>query len=256
MQSLSVVTILLFVGGSFGATSLSQDQINTILQAHNNYRSAVSPTAANMEYMEWDDSLATIAQSWADGCDFAHNPSPEATYSGSSVGENIYAGTGSYNAGKETENWNSEVSDYTYSSNSCASGRVCGHYTQVVWASSNKLGCGMKLCSTLATVNWNNANLVVCNYAPAGNFRGQKPYVSGTSCTQCANGNDNCSDNLCGSPSATGATGSPSGNGGGSSNTTSTPNQGGGDNGAARHASMLSLGGVVVTLLILNMMQG
>ncbi|XP_066276570.1 GLIPR1-like protein 1 isoform X2 [Branchiostoma lanceolatum] len=255
MQVLSVAAILMFLTGSFGATDLSQEQINTILQAHNNYRKAVNPTAANMEYMEWDDSLATIAQGWADGCDFAHNPNPAANYAGSSVGENIYAGTGSYTAGKETENWNNEVSDYTYSSNSCRSGAVCGHYTQVVWATSNKLGCGWKLCGTLATVNWNNANLVVCNYAAAGNFIGQKPYVSGTPCTQCANGNDNCSDNLCGNPSGR-ATSAPNGNGagGGASNTTDTPNEGG-DNGATatRHWSMLPLGGVIVTLLILNM---
>ncbi|XP_078681759.1 glioma pathogenesis-related protein 1-like [Branchiostoma floridae x Branchiostoma belcheri] len=167
MEVLSVATILLFVGGSFGATSLSQAQINAILQAHNNYRSAVSPTAANMEYMEWDDSLATIAQSWADGCNFEHNTNQEPSYSAELwVGENLYASTGSYNAGEETENWHSEVSDYTYSSNSCASGRVCGHYTQVVWATSNKLGCGMKFCATLANSYLNNASLVVCNYSP------------------------------------------------------------------------------------------
>ncbi|XP_078588098.1 uncharacterized protein LOC144869084 isoform X2 [Branchiostoma floridae x Branchiostoma japonicum] len=197
MQVLSVAALLLFLKGCLGASDLSQEQINTILQAHNNYRKAVNPTATNMEYMEWDDSLATIAQDWADGCDFAHNSNRGDNYAGS-VGENIYAGTGSYTAGSETENWHSEVSDYTYSSNSCRSGAVCGHYTQVVWATSKKLGCGVKLCSTLDTVNWSNANLVVCNYAPAGNFVGRKPYISGTPCTQCANGNDNCSDKLCG----------------------------------------------------------
>eukprot|EP00058_Branchiostoma_floridae_P003284 XP_002588772.1 hypothetical protein BRAFLDRAFT_89800 [Branchiostoma floridae] len=232
MQVLRVAAVLLFLRGSFGATDLTQDQITTILQAHNYYRQAVSPTATDMEYMEWDDSLATIAQGWADGCDFSHNPNRGDTYQGS-VGENLYTATGSYTAGKETANWHGEVCDYTFSSNSCKDGAVCGHYTQ--------LGCGVKLCDTFATVDWNNANLVVCIYAPAGNFGGQKPYTSGTACTQCANGNDNCSDKLCGKPSNV---------------TLSAPSITGREcprNGAARHASMLPLGGVVATLFMLYM---
>eukprot|EP00058_Branchiostoma_floridae_P022675 XP_002608165.1 hypothetical protein BRAFLDRAFT_90420 [Branchiostoma floridae] len=140
MQVLSVAALLLYLKGCLGASDLSQEQINTILQAHNNYRKAVNPTATNMEYMEWDDSLATIAQDWADGCDFAHNSNRGDNYAGS-VGENIYAGTGSYTAGSETENWHSEVSDYTYSSNSCRSGAVCGHYTQIMALSATGACC-------------------------------------------------------------------------------------------------------------------
>ena len=54
--------------------------------------------------------------------------------------------------------WWAEKAYYTYSSNTCASGKVCGHYTQMAWASSNNLGCAHKSCS------W--GEFYVCNYGP------------------------------------------------------------------------------------------
>jgi len=60
--------------------------------------------------------------------------------------------------------------DYTYSTNSCASGKVCGHYTQVVWKNSTKIGCAGVVCS-------NGGGIIYgCNYDPPGNYSGQKPY--------------------------------------------------------------------------------
>ena len=40
-----------------------------------------------------------------------------------------------------------------------------GHFTQVVWKSSTKLGCGIAIA--------NNKAVGVCNYSPAGNYLGQ-----------------------------------------------------------------------------------
>ena len=45
---------------------------------------------------------------------------------------------------------------------------MCGHYTQVVWRKSLRVGCGMATCG--ATEVW------VCNYDPAGNWDGERPY--------------------------------------------------------------------------------
>jgi len=42
--------------------------------------------------------------------------------------------------------WDGEKSDYTFATRTCASGKVCGHYTQVVWAKSKYLGCGYAYC--------------------------------------------------------------------------------------------------------------
>ena len=65
--------------------------------------------------------------------------------------------------------WASEAADYDYASNTCAG--VCGHYTQVVWATSTKLGCGVSTCPGLIY-----GHTIVCDYAPGGNISGQRPY--------------------------------------------------------------------------------
>jgi hypothetical protein len=48
----------------------------------------------------------------------------------------------------------------------------CGHYTQVVWRASTQIGCGVTSCGS----GFRMQTEVICNYAPAGNFVGEKPY--------------------------------------------------------------------------------
>ena len=67
-----------------------------------------------------------------------------------------------------TASWGAEKKDYTYASNTCATGKVCGHYTQVVWKTSTEVGCGKAMCADKSQV-W------ACQYTPAGNYVGQKP---------------------------------------------------------------------------------
>ena len=80
---------------------------------------------------EWNDELASIAQTYAAQCRFEHNDqrnsqSPSYTF----VGENIFV-TSSQSADYTgaVRDWYNEVADYDYSTNGCS--RVCGHYTQV-----------------------------------------------------------------------------------------------------------------------------
>ncbi|CAH1441532.1 unnamed protein product [Lactuca virosa] len=47
--------------------------------------------------------------------------------------------------------------------------KMCGHYTQVVWRNSVRLGCARVQCN-------NDAWFVTCNYDPPGNYVGEKPY--------------------------------------------------------------------------------
>ena len=73
-----------------------------------------------------------VAQNYAEECVFAHNAarvSQQSTFT--SVGENLAATTSSTNYTRLVMNWYNEVQDYDFSSNTCAQGRVCGHYTQV-----------------------------------------------------------------------------------------------------------------------------
>jgi hypothetical protein len=91
-------------------------------------------------------------------------------------GENLYAAAGKSAAPQEVvDSWVSEVADYDYAANSCSG--VCGHYTQVVWRSSVRLGCGVAKCSKNSPFSgFNDWQLWVCNYDPPGNFIGSRPY--------------------------------------------------------------------------------
>ena len=95
---------------------------------------------------------------------------------------------------KAVDAWDNEKPDYTLSTNTCAAGKVCGHYTQVVWANSLKVGCGYTSCA-------NGAKIISCNYDPPGNYIGQRPYTqSSGSCTP------TCPANACGSVTSCGTT--------------------------------------------------
>lgn len=119
----------------------------------------------------WSTTVAAVASAYANNCVYAHSNNP-------SYGENIYAAAGfTPTAQNVVTSWASEAADYTYSTNTCAAGKACGHYTQVVWRDSTKIGCAIKACSTgspfQGVTNWTFA---ICNYDGPGNYTGQKPY--------------------------------------------------------------------------------
>lgn len=77
-----------------------------------------------------------MAQAHAENCKFAHNENrhsqqDEFTF----IGENLAAGSGEADFPGFVTGWYNEVHDYTYETNTCASGKACGHYTQVyvIW---------------------------------------------------------------------------------------------------------------------------
>jgi pathogenesis-related protein 1 len=137
--------------------------------AHNAARAAVSPAATPaIPPLAWSSDIAATAKAWADGCKFEH--------SSGKYGENLYASGGANTTPEEVvASWVGEAKDYDYAANSC--GGVCGHYTQVVWRKSTKLGCGVSNCSKNSPFDgFPNWQIWVCNYDPPGNFNGQKPY--------------------------------------------------------------------------------
>jgi pathogenesis-related protein 1 len=138
--------------------------------AHNQVRAAhgVAP-------LTWDPALAAIAQRWAEACVdqqapaglIDHNPGRSDDYPGY-VGENIYGAAGPASGTDAVARWAAEEADYDHATDTCS--RVCGHYTQVVWATTTQVGCGIHTCPGLVY-----GNSVVCNYAPGGNTGGP-PY--------------------------------------------------------------------------------
>uniref|UniRef100_A0A8D0GNV6 SCP domain-containing protein n=1 Tax=Sphenodon punctatus TaxID=8508 RepID=A0A8D0GNV6_SPHPU len=174
--------------------------IEECVSMHNKFRSQVNPPASNMHYMSWDPDLAKTAKGWAKKCHFRHNPDlkipGKAHPKFTSAGENIWTGSMPiFSVSKAITNWYEEVKDYNYVSNSCTG--ICGHYTQVVWATSYKVGCAVHFCPRVTDFSGPNAAHFICNYGPAGNYQ-TRPYKTGTACSECPG--EKCGNKLCGNP--------------------------------------------------------
>ncbi len=128
--------------------------------------------------LTWSPSAGTVAQSWAASCPgLNHNPNR------GPFGENIYiAGSTStpvsVTGTDAVNNWDAEASNYTYSSNTCAAGQTCSHYTQLVWRNTTAVGCAVAQCTTNSPFGaaFPDYAIEVCDYSPPGNFNGQSPY--------------------------------------------------------------------------------
>ncbi|KAI8332607.1 CAP domain-containing protein [Chlamydoabsidia padenii] len=131
--------------------AISQTNINAILKKHNQYRAKHRAPA-----LKWDKTVAQYAQKWTNRCVFQHSGS-------SQYGENIAMGYGSWN--QVVAGWYNEVKDYDYS-NPGFSGST-GHFTQVVWKGTTKIGCGFSNCG--------GKKIYSCNYKKPGNYQGEFP---------------------------------------------------------------------------------
>ncbi len=61
-----------------------------------------------------------------------------------------------------------------------------GHYTQMVWAETEYLGCGhITFPSSSGRGRGSFRRIIVCNYGPAGNFVGEPVYIRARPCTMC-----------------------------------------------------------------------
>ncbi|KAF3341916.1 pathogenesis-related protein PRB1-3-like protein [Carex littledalei] len=143
-------------------TCLAQNSPQDYVNAHNKARSAVG-----VGPVTWDTTVQEYAQGYANkrkgDCQLIH--------SGGKYGENLFWGNGKDYSGVDAVNaWVDEKQYYNYNTNTCASGKVCGHYTQVVWRSSTKIGCARVVCDKNAGI------FIICNYSPPGNYVGERPY--------------------------------------------------------------------------------
>jgi len=169
-------------------TTLRAVQAQESVVAHNLFRA--KETSTNMLHMIWSDEMAAVAQAWANTCTWEHGMLYDCD--GNRVGQNLFieASSGGYpalNITRVTEAWASEKKDFTFSSGQCASGKMCGHYTQVVAARSREVGCAATQCPKVIVSGqtWTNALMVVCNYRRPGNVVGEQAYTAGTSCSNC-----------------------------------------------------------------------
>lgn len=144
--------------------SLDGNEEQAILSYHNQVRSSVGVAP-----LHWANDLALHAAHWAEvleskSCQLEHSHD-------SSYGENLFmtSNKDTHQAVVEAARaWEGEKSSYSGQALNQSNWSDAGHYTQMVWSSTTELGCAKALCS--------NGVLVVCNYHPAGNRLGEKPY--------------------------------------------------------------------------------
>lgn len=152
-----VVTVL-----AGAPTTDAQDSAQTFVDLQNAARAdvGVAPLA-------WDDTLAAYARRYAGerkgDCKLVHSGGP--------YGENIFWGSGNWTAGDAVAAWVLEKRDYNCSDGSCAAGRSCGHYAQIVWANTSRVGCAAVTCDA------GRGTFIVCEYDPPGNLLGVRPYA-------------------------------------------------------------------------------
>ncbi|XP_032755367.1 cysteine-rich secretory protein 2 [Rattus rattus] len=175
----------------FATLTTNQVQVQReIIAKHNELRRQVSPPGSNILKMEWNKEAAANAQKWANNCIIEHS-STEDRKINIKCGENLYMSTDPTPWSTVIQSWYEENENFVFGVGAKPNSAV-GHYTQLVWYSSFKVGCGVAYCPNQDTLKY----FYVCHYCPMGNnvMKKSTPYQQGTPCASCPN---NCDNGLC-----------------------------------------------------------
>ncbi|KIH46636.1 SCP-like protein [Ancylostoma duodenale] len=147
-------------------------------------------------FEEYDCDLERLASNYARGCQFKHSP-PEYRNAGESLYTVPIDNLDKNKVGEwATRTWFGELKEFGVGTNILTQdiwnlrGKLIGHYTQMVWGETDRIGCGIHHCRGVQT-------LVVCHYRKGGNMFGQKIYEIGEPCTKCPYGYICTKDKLC-----------------------------------------------------------
>jgi pathogenesis-related protein 1 len=146
------------------APALTAAEAQAVVDAHDAVRAQVG-----VGPLTWDANLAKAAQQYVQtltaSCTIAHSNLP--------YGENLAAWTGAGPPAKAVTLWAQEKASYGGGGGPYAgSSDGAGHYTQVVWRATTRVGCGRVTC-TRQGMQW---TLVACEYDPRGNVLGEPVY--------------------------------------------------------------------------------
>ncbi|KAK5967612.1 C-type single domain activation associated secreted protein ASP3 [Trichostrongylus colubriformis] len=168
---------------------MSDEVRRAFVDKHNEYRSLVAkgeavngrifgfaPKAARMFKMKYDCNIEKSMMAWAKKCIWGHSPPLERQ----GLGENIWMiSVPNYNktasAIRATSSWFSELERYGIPVDNVLTvnvyNRGVGHYTQVVWQRSDRIGCAVKSCL--------RTTFAGCQYREPGNWINEKIYETG-----------------------------------------------------------------------------
>eukprot|EP00092_Neocalanus_flemingeri_P017311 GFUD01018723.1.p1 GENE.GFUD01018723.1~~GFUD01018723.1.p1 ORF type:complete len:419 (+),score=119.43 GFUD01018723.1:73-1257(+) len=148
-----------------------------------------------MKEMVWDSELAVVAQAHADQCVFEHDCSDCRRVERFGVGQNLYIYKQSLR--RAATDWERAITDWYEEVTIFSNKKVepfkfraaIGHYSQMVWADTDKVGCG---ATSYREGKW-FSTLYTCNYGPNGNYIRGQMYRQGTSCSACPQDSYECS---------------------------------------------------------------
>nr|XP_023018446.1 cysteine-rich secretory protein 2-like isoform X1 [Leptinotarsa decemlineata] len=143
-------------------------QRNIVLY-HNFFRSNVRPSARNMLRMKWHKGAAAAAQRWADACVLLTHDNVTGRHIDfyGPCGQNIFIASHKVPWFFAVQTWWLEKNQFTYGRPNNIT--IIGHYTQMVWAASHEVGCGIAKCYHYGNYKHTKAKLYynyVCNYCP------------------------------------------------------------------------------------------
>lgn len=131
-------------------SGLADDEVADLVAGHNKQREKVRTPP-----LRWDCTLGAVAASWV--------KKGIAGHSDTSFGENIFvASDPSEKVTKAVDQWEDEEHHWKNKTATCEAGKVCTHYTQLVWRATTKVGCAI---NRNASGKWKV--ILVCNYDPA-----------------------------------------------------------------------------------------
>ncbi|EYC34008.1 hypothetical protein Y032_0001g198 [Ancylostoma ceylanicum] len=166
------------------------------LDMHNKFRSSVArglevdglggkaPKAAKMLKMVYDCTVEASAIRYSKKCLFKHSAKTERK----GLNENLYKSGGIKfdkvkAAAQASQLWWDELKEFGVGQANILTPQLwtrpkkpIGHYTQMAWEKSYKLGCAVEHCPSFT--------LGVCHYGPGGNIIGQPIYTVGKPCTR------------------------------------------------------------------------
>jgi hypothetical protein len=172
---------------------LTQSEKDQILHMHNYLRSQIAlglvpgfNSSRLMYELLWDPELEELAQNYMNTNPRIHNLNRSiSSHPQDYIGENVLfnrPGPSRYNLSNGVETWFNEslhftgnVSNFTAEVKKHDDGKI-GEFTQLIWAKTVRVGCGIRRCDTLS---------LICDYWPGGNTVGKQIYPLGEPGSKC-----------------------------------------------------------------------
>uniref|UniRef100_A0A8C3WEJ8 Cysteine rich secretory protein 1 n=1 Tax=Catagonus wagneri TaxID=51154 RepID=A0A8C3WEJ8_9CETA len=132
-----------------------------IVIVHNTFRRGVFPPASNMLKMNWSEEAAQNARMLSKDCEFIESNALKRRITNTFCGENMYLTTDPISWSDVIRIWYSESKYFKHGEWTLTDDDVTvEHYTQIVWATSYLIGCGLSSCGKGKSTHY----LYICHY--------------------------------------------------------------------------------------------